>query len=72
MFFVDWPWDDLYKGQRNDCCCKNVNIKLNVDQKQVFTILNNFSVIRVRSYLSYMTFKFIWVLKKLLKSAVNY
>ena len=72
MFLVDWPWDDLYEGQRNDCCCKNVNIKLNIDQKQVFTILNNFSVIRVRSYLSYMTFKIIWVLKKLLKSAVNY
>ena len=71
MFLVDWPSDDLYKAdQRNDCCCKNVNIKLNINQKQVFTIL--FSVIRVRSYLSYMTFKFIWLLKKLLKSAVNY
>ena len=70
MFLVDWPWDDLYIGQRNDCCCKNVNTKLNINQKQVFTIL--FLVIRVRSHLSYMTFKFIWVFKKLLKSAVNY
>ena len=70
MFLVDWPWHDLYTDQRNDCCRKNVNIKLNINQKQVFKIL--FRLSGVRSYLSYMTFKFIWVLKKLLKSVVNY
>ena len=32
MFLVDWPWDDLYKGQRNDCCCKNANINVNILQ----------------------------------------